>query len=88
MRYGEWATGYLTTYPDVPNGFLINWDTDLVQEIYFNSGVFVDMIAQFSDVDTLNLHLSGAMWEFKRNVTLISLPEIPWSENSCGPETG
>lgn len=85
FRFGTWATGYLLEYPNITNTYTASWDSDFVQDIYFNVGSLVDVFVQFENVDTLHFYFDD-VYTFRRGVSLDTLPIIPWDPQSCAPE--
>lgn len=84
FRFGTWGTGYLHEYASIPNTFVIGWDSDFVQDIYFGIGQLIDIFVRFDDANTLRI-LFDDEYTFRRGVSLETLPEIPWEPESCAP---
>ncbi|XP_037024099.1 uncharacterized protein LOC119065996 isoform X2 [Bradysia coprophila] len=85
FRCGTWGTGYLNQHPTHPVYYVI-WDSDYVQMIYFVAGGLVDTFFSFESENTFNFIIYGAVITFQRNVSLATLPKIPWKPESCVPE--
>lgn len=85
FRFGLWATGYLAEHPNIPDMFVVSFDSDFVQDIYFGVGFLIDIFIQFENNDTLNV-IFDDVYTFRRGVSLDTLPRIPWDPQSCGPD--
>jgi hypothetical protein len=87
LKLGKWLTGYLSPYQGSFNVYLIIWDSDFIQDYYFNYGSDVDTFVVYDNEDNLQVVLGDMRVPFVRNAVLISYPEIPWDPSSCSPES-
>ncbi|KAG4072576.1 hypothetical protein HA402_004665 [Bradysia odoriphaga] len=85
FRYGTWGKGYLNQHPKHPVYYVI-WDSDFVQIIYFVAGGLVDTFFSFESENTCSFIIFGEVITFQRDVSLATLPKIPWKPETCAPE--
>lgn len=89
VRYGRWNHGWLENIGGPV--YQITWDTDIVQDNYA-SGDATGISYATVENETLSfvlpvgdeLFVTGS---FKLGVSLDILPPVPWTPESCGPES-
>ena len=81
LEYGIWGKAHLLNSSS-SNQLRVQWETDVVHDYYAASGSVPTHTIEFLDANTLVLNYDGRL-EFVRNMTLSTLPEIPWASAGC-----
>jgi hypothetical protein len=86
MEYGVWGRGCLEGRKESPSSFSLELETDILQIAYAEGKKDANARIDFGQRGRATLAMFGFSVEFLKNVTLKTLPVIPWRPDSCGPE--
>lgn len=84
LQYGIWGYGSLLE-TDETNVYEIEWRGDIVAIFLAYSGgpPLPSILWDFNTPDTLTYEDPDGRIEYRRNATIETYPEIPWSPDSC-----
>lgn len=90
LYFSEWAHGRLYPMSESNTTFTIEWDSSIMDHFHSYPSPAPSFFIDFGVAETA-LFRAGDMelfdeYEFVRNATIDTFPQISWPPDSCGPE--